>query len=201
MWEGPRRPCLLSGATLTQTRTHKDLVNIISKTLYYTILYYTLLCDTITIINNVLEIIFTKSLWVWVCVSVTPLVFGVQGRGVWGCGFANNRLYQNYRYNLPRYMATNYYYQTPHPQTPHPWTPDHFFLLEVDYPASLLVLEPVARCSGGEGTPPETLNGLTCNPQSLPELPIILRSSSPPPAHAFLFATVSFHNFMFVFAA
>ena len=38
---------------------------------------------------------------------------------------------------------------------------------EVYYPASLVVLEPVARCSGGEGTPPETLNGLTCNPLSL----------------------------------
>ena len=45
----------------------------------------------------------------------------------------------------------------------------HTFLLfwEVDDAANLLVLEPVARCSGGEGTPPESLNGLTCNPLGL----------------------------------
>ena len=45
---------LFSGATLIQTHTHKDLVNIISNTLFLTIT-------------------FTKSLWVWVWVSVTPL--------------------------------------------------------------------------------------------------------------------------------
>ena len=43
-----------------------------------------------------------------------------------------------------------------------------FFGGDVDDPASLLVIEPVARCfcSGGEGTPPETLKCLTPNPRS-----------------------------------
>ena len=50
VWHGP----LLSGAALTQTHTHKDLVNVMVR-------------------NNVLEIMFTKSLRVWVWVSVAPL--------------------------------------------------------------------------------------------------------------------------------
>ena len=45
---------LLSGATVTRTQTHTYLVNIISNTLFLTV-------------------IFTKSLWVWVWVCVTPL--------------------------------------------------------------------------------------------------------------------------------
>ena len=45
----------LSGATLAQTHTHNDLATIISNTLFLTI-------------------IFTKSLWVWVWVSVMPLI-------------------------------------------------------------------------------------------------------------------------------
>ena len=43
----------MSGVTLTQTHTDKDLVHIMVR-------------------NNVLEIIFTKSLWVWVWVHVAP---------------------------------------------------------------------------------------------------------------------------------
>ena len=45
----------MCGATLAQTHTHKDLVNIMVRT-------------------NELEIIFTTSLWVWVWVSVAPLI-------------------------------------------------------------------------------------------------------------------------------
>ena len=45
-----------SGATLTKTHTHKDLVSILSNKLF-------------------LNIIFTKYLWVWVRVSVAPLKY------------------------------------------------------------------------------------------------------------------------------
>ena len=44
----------MSGVPLIQTHTHKDLVNSL-------------------VINHVVEIIFAKSLWVWVWASVTPL--------------------------------------------------------------------------------------------------------------------------------
>ena len=61
---------LLSGATLTQTHTHNDLVNGMVR-------------------NHVLEKIITKSLWVRVWVSVAPLSCckhpSVQGQTfIWG---------------------------------------------------------------------------------------------------------------------